>query len=69
MWLWTTKPVLSVIFSDIEMYALSESWINKLFINVLFVRIRQYLAEIQLFEHLESEGAKKSIEKIAFNIF
>ncbi len=25
-----------------------------------FVRIGQYLAEIQLFENLESEGAKKS---------
>ncbi len=28
-------------------------------IDVWFVRIRQYLAEIQLFENLESEGAKK----------
>jgi len=28
-------------------------------IDVWFVRIGQYLAEIQLFEHLESEGAKK----------
>ncbi len=26
-----------------------------------FVRIGQYLAEIQLFENLESEGAKKKI--------
>ncbi len=54
------KTSLKCHFYDIEMYALSESWINKLSINVLFVRIRQYLAEIQLFEHLESEGAKKS---------
>ncbi len=33
--------------------------------------IGQYLAEIQLFENLESEGAKKStvnIEKIAFKV-
>ncbi len=32
--------------------------------------IGQYLAEIQLFEHLESEGAKKNIyiEKIAFKV-
>ncbi len=30
-----------------------------------FVRIGQYLAEIQLFEYLESEGARKK-EKIAF---
>ncbi len=28
-------------------------------IDVWFVRIGQYLAEIQLFENLESEGAKK----------
>ncbi len=33
---------------------------NKLSIDVWFVRIWQYLAEIQLFENLESEGAKKS---------
>ncbi len=32
---------------------------NKLSIDVWFVRIGQYLAEIQLFENLESEGAKK----------
>ncbi len=37
-----------------------ESWLNKLFIDVWFVMIGQYLAEIQLFENLESEGAKKS---------
>ncbi len=32
--------------------------------------IRQYLAEIQLFENLESEGAKKNlnIEKIIFKV-
>ncbi len=33
---------------------------NKISIDVWFVRIWQYLAEIQLFENLESEGAKKS---------
>ncbi len=33
---------------------------NKLSIDVWFVRIGQYLAEIQVFEYLESEGAKKS---------
>ncbi len=37
-----------------------KSWINKLSIDVWFVRIGQYLAEIQLFENLESEDAKKS---------
>ena len=47
-------------FSEIEIYTSYESWINKLSIDVWFVRIGQYLAEIQLFENLESEGAKKS---------
>ncbi len=39
--------------------------------DVWFVRIGQYLAEIQLFENLESEGAKKEnqhSEKIAFKV-
>ncbi len=51
-------------------YTWSESWINKLSIYVWFVRIWQYLAEIQLFEKLESEGAKKNrnIEKITFKV-
>ncbi len=35
------------------------SWKNKLFIDVWFVRIGQYLEEIQLFENLESEGTKR----------
>ncbi len=34
---------------------------------VWFVRIGQYLAEIQLFEKLESEGAK-NIQKITFKV-
>ncbi len=42
-------------------------------IAVWFVRIGQYLAEIQLFENLKSESAKnknkKNIEKIAFKVF
>ncbi len=46
-------------FFEIEIYTSSESWINKLSI-VWFVRIGQYLSEIQLFEKLEYEGAKKS---------
>ncbi len=37
-----------------------QSWINKLFIDVWFVKTGSYLAEMQLFENLESEGAKKS---------
>ncbi len=46
-------------------YELSQSCINKFFFHVWFVRIGQYLAEIQLFEN---EGAKnnRNIEKIAF---
>ncbi len=46
-------------FFEIEIYTSSESWINKLSIDVWFVMIGQYLAEIQLFEILLSEGAKK----------
>ncbi len=40
------------------------------YIYIYIDRIRQYLAEIQLFENLESEGAKKNlnIEKIAFKV-
>ncbi len=47
-------------FVEIEIYTSSESRINKLSIDVWFVRKGQYLAEMQLFENLESEGAKKS---------
>ncbi len=39
---------------------LNSNWINNLSIDVWVVMIGQYLAEIQLFENLESEGAKKS---------
>ncbi len=40
-------------------------------IDVWFVRIGQYLAEIQLLENLESEGATKNpnTEKFAFKAF
>ncbi len=41
-------------FFEIKIYTSSESWINKLSIAVWFVMIGQYLAEIQLFENLES---------------
>ncbi len=47
-------------FGEIEMYTSSESWISNISIDVWFVMIGQYLAEIQLFVNLESEGAKKS---------
>ncbi len=43
---------------EILIYTPRESWINKLFINLWFVRIGQYLAEMQLFENLESDGAQ-----------
>ncbi len=38
--------------------------------DVWFVMVGQYLAEIQLFENLESEGEQKNrnIEKIAFKV-
>ncbi len=45
---------------EIEIYTSCESWINNISIDVWFVMIGQYLTEIQLFENLESEGAKKS---------
>ncbi len=54
------KTSLKCQFFKIEMYIWSESLTNKLSIDVWFVRIGQYLAEIQLFENLGSEGAKKS---------
>ncbi len=52
------KTSLKCTFFKSEMYTSYESLINKLSIDVLFVRIWQ--AEIQLLEYLESEGAKKS---------
>ncbi len=59
MWPWLDhKTSQKGNFFEIEMYTWPESWMNKLSIDVWFVRIRQYLAEIQLFENLESEGAK-----------
>ncbi len=45
-------------FFNIEIYTSPESCINKLSIDVWFIWT-QYLDEIQLFENLESEGAKK----------
>ncbi len=47
------------IFFLIDMYTyINKYWVNKLSIDVWFVRIGPYLAEIQLFENLECEGAK-----------
>ncbi len=48
MWPWT-------IFRNWDLYIIYTSWINNLSIDVWFVMIGQYLAEIQLFEN-----AKKS---------
>ncbi len=64
MWPWTTKPILSVIS------IVRHNWINNLSIDVWFIMIWQYLAAIQLFENLESEGAKKNhnLEKIIFKV-
>ncbi len=47
-------------FFETEIYTSSESWINKLSIDVWFVRIGQYLAEMQ---------KNLNIEKIAFKVF
>ncbi len=58
------------LFLDIEIYTSSESRINIISIGVWFIRIGQYLADMQLFENLKSEGAKetKNIEKIIFKV-
>ncbi len=47
-------------FFHIEVSTSSKRWINNISIDVWFVMIGQYLAEMQLFENLESEEAKKS---------
>ncbi len=57
-------------FLDIEIYTSSESWINKLIdaFDEWFVKIGQYLTEIQLWKS-GIWGCKKkqvNIEKIAF---
>ncbi len=71
MWHWT-KPVIRVFFIfflKIEIYTASESWINKLSIDVWFVMIGQYLVEIQLFEIWNLRVQKNIyIEKIAFKV-
>ncbi len=66
---WTTKTSHKGQFYEIEVYISHESRINMLSIDVWFVRIGQYLVELQLFENLESEGAKNlNIEKITFKV-
>ncbi len=57
----------NVFFIIIEICTSYESCINKLSINVWFVRIGQYLAGIQLFEIWNLRVQKNlNIEKIAF---
>ncbi len=72
LWPWTTKPDLSIHFSfEIKIYTSPESWINMLSSDVWFVRIGQYLAEIQIFENLNLRVQKKKINilrKIAFKV-
>ncbi len=61
MWPWTTKLVIRVNFyTSSSRFKHHKSWLNKLSIDVWFVRIGPYLAKIQLFGNPESEGAKKS---------
>ncbi len=66
MWSWTTKPVLSVNIS-FEMYASSESWINKLSIDVWLVRIGQYLDNYLKIWNLRVQN-NHNTEKIAFKV-
>ncbi len=57
------------IFFETMIYTKYARWINTISIDVWFVMIGQYLAKIQLFENLESEGAKKSnTELIPFKV-
>ncbi len=69
MWPWTTKTIIKVFFF-IETFLLLIFYLfNKLSIAVWLVRIAHYLAETKLFEHLESEGAKKIIiVKITYKV-
>jgi len=62
------KTSLKCLFFEREIY--TSSGINNIYIDVCFVMIGQYLAEIQLFENLESEGAKniKILRKITFKV-
>ncbi len=56
-------------FFEIEIYTSSESWINKLSNDVWFVRIGQYLAEIQLLKIWNLKVQKYlNIEKITFKV-
>ncbi len=68
MWTWTTKPVIRVNFFN-DYYASSESWIDKLSIDVWCVRI-EYLAIDYWLNYLNIWNLrvqkKSKFEKIAF---
>ncbi len=56
-------------FSKIAIYTSSEIWINNIFIGAWFVKIGQYLVEIQLFKIWNLRVQKnQNIEKIAFKV-
>ncbi len=57
MWPWITKPVIFLFYFFRFIHHL-KGHVNKRSIDVWFVMIGRYLAEKQLFENLESEGAK-----------
>ncbi len=59
------KTSLKCTFFKFEIYKSRESCINKLPIDVWFVRIWQYLDEMQLFENLRVQKYQ-NIEKITF---
>ncbi len=62
--------VHKVHLKKIKKTSLYTIWkLNKLSIDVCFVRIGQYLAKIQLFAILESEGAKKAIKVVQMKLF
>ncbi len=47
-------------------YTSSESWINNISIDVWFVMIGQYLAEIQLFENLRVQNISFKVVQMKF---
>ncbi len=53
---WTIKPVTRVNYLKFRFIHNLKAEYNNMSIDVWFVMIGQYLAEIQLFENLESEG-------------
>ncbi len=75
MWPWSTKPYKGQVFK-IEIYTSSESWINKLSIDVWFVMIGQYLAENQNIEKIIFKVVQMKFlamhitnQKLSFDIF